>query len=214
MAIALIVIFGFSPIPAESQELTWEQINTSGFGYSNTRASGLAVLTGSLYAGTLNQSPGAQVWRYDSGTAWTQVNQDGFGGGNTAVQGITIFENELYVGTTNWGAGCQVLRYGGGTSWTQINVSGFGQGKDAGVARVLIEFNGELYAGVRNDTGGEDPVDMAGAQVWRYDSGTTWTQVNQDGFGNVPSGYNRSVESMAVLDGELYAGTWNDDNGG
>ena len=101
LAIALIVIFGLSPVPAESQELAWEQINTSGFGYSNTRASGLAVFNGSLYAGTLNQSPGAQVWRYDNGTTWTQVNQDGFGGNNSAVQGITVFDDDLYVGTTN-----------------------------------------------------------------------------------------------------------------
>jgi len=84
------------------------------------------------------------------------------------------------------------------------------------VARVFAVFDGELYVGVRNDTGGandNDTENMTGAQVWRYDGGTTWTQVNEDGFGNAPSGYNRSVESMAIFDGNLYAGTWNDDDG-
>ena len=102
-------------------------------------------------------------------------------------------------------------RYDGSATWTQVNVSGFGAG--AMVARVFVVFDGKLYAGVRNDTGGDNPEDMVGAQVWRYDGGTNWTQVNQDGFGNVPSEYNRSVETMAVVDGRLYAGTWNDDDG-
>ncbi len=185
----------------------------------------MTVFDGSLYVGTINQTDSSQVWRYDDGTAsshvrsganWTQVNEDGFGANNMAVQGITVFEDELYVGTTNWVQGCQVWRYESGANWTQVNASGFAQGKDAGVARVLMVFDGQLYVGVRNDTGGasdDDTENMAGAQVWRYDSGASWTQVNEDGFGNTPSGYNRSVESMAVFDGSLYAGTWNDDDG-
>ena len=39
----------------------------------------MTVFEGSLYVGTINQTDGAQVWRYDDGTTWTQVNEDGFG---------------------------------------------------------------------------------------------------------------------------------------
>lgn len=195
---------------ARAQELPWQQLNESGFGGSNTRASGMAVFDDSLYAGTINQVQKCQVWRYDGDTNWTQVNENGFGGNNSAVQGIGVFDGELYVGTTNFSTGCEVLRYDSGTTWTQVNESGFEDGKEAGVARVLVVFNGQLYAGARNDT---DVGGILGAQVWRYDGGVTWTQVNEDGFGIAPSGNNRSVESMAVLDGTLYAGTWNDIDG-
>jgi len=198
------------PGMVQSQVLSWEQINESGFGYSNTRASGMTVFNGSLYVGTINQVEKAQVWCYD-GDIWTQANNNGFGGSDMAVQGITVFDGQLYVGTTNMNTGCNVWRYDSGTTWTQVNVSGFDPEKKAMVARVLQEFDGNLYVGVRNDfeTGGI----MAGAQVWRYDGGTAWTQVNIDGFGIVPSGNNRSVESMAVYNDTLYAGTWNDDDG-
>ena len=212
IALFFTIIF-FSPVIALPvlAQLTWEQLNNSGFEKPNTRVSGMRVFEESLYVGTINQIDGAQVWRYDGGTTWTQVNEDGFGAGNMAIQGITVFDDDLYVGTTNQGQGCQVWRYDGGTTWTQVNVSGFGAG--AMVARVFAVFDGKLYVGVRNDTGGDNPEDMVGAQVWRYDGGTTWTQVNEDGFGNVPSGNNRSVESMGVVGGILYAGTWNDDDG-
>ncbi|MCD4774213.1 MAG: T9SS type A sorting domain-containing protein [Bacteroidales bacterium] len=209
MAICGILVFSV-PCMVQSQELSWEQINEGGFGYSNTRASGMTVFDGSLYVGTINQVEKAQVWCYD-GNTWTQVNNNGFDGSDMAVQGITVFDGQLYVGTTNNSVGCQVWCYENGTTWTQVNVSGFDPDKKAMVARVFQEFDGNLYVGVRNDfeTGGI----MAGAQVWRYDGGTAWTQVNVDGFGIVPSGNNRSVESMAVYNDILYAGTWNDDDG-
>ena len=195
----------------------WEMISEGGFGTTNTRASGMVGHEGFLYAGTINQEDAAQIWRHDGGGEWTKVNENGFGANNMAVQGITVFDGELIVGTTNNAQGCEVLRYDGGTAWTRINESGFDPEARGMVARVLLEFEGQLYAGVRNDTGGADEADhenMTGAQVWRYDGGTEWTQVNEDGFGNIPAGYNRSVECMAVLDGALYAGTWNDDDGG
>jgi len=210
IAISFSLILSVFATPIQAQELTWEQINVSGFGMSNTRVSGMTVFDESLYAGTINQTDGAQVWRFDSGTTWTQVNDDGFAMNNMAVQGIVVFNGELYIGTTNFSEGCQVWRYDGGTSWTQVNESGFENGKEACVARVLIVFDGQLYAGVRNDT---DIGGMVGAQVWRFDGSTSWTQINEDGFGNEPSGNNRSVESMAVLDGNLYSGTWNDVDG-
>ncbi|MGA9351423.1 MAG: hypothetical protein WBW48_21805 [Anaerolineae bacterium] len=49
-----------------------------------------------------------------------------------------------------------------------------------------------------------------GAEVWRSPDGTTWTQVNADGFGDVNS---QAVAFMAVLGSYLYAGTYNEATG-
>ncbi len=195
---------------------SWELITNTGLGANNTRASGLAEFDGELYVGTINSVDRTQVFKHDGSGIWEQVNLNGFGGVNTAVQGITVFDGDLYVGTTNNSTGSEVLRYDSGTAWDQVNADGFTPDEPAMVARVLIEYDGNLYAGARNDTGGasdEDHENMAGAQVWRYDGGTDWTQVNENGFGIETPGYNRSVECMAVLDADLYAGTWNDDLG-
>ena len=76
-----VLIFCFvlvTTLPASAQ-ITWEQINSSGFGKPNTRASGLTVFEERLCVGTINQTDGVQVLRYDSNTTWTQVNEDGFG---------------------------------------------------------------------------------------------------------------------------------------
>jgi len=213
LIIAIICGILVSSVPnmVQSQILSWNQINNGGFGYSSIRASGMTTFNGSLYVGTINQTEKTQVWRYDSLTTWTQVNNNGFGGSDMAVQGVTVFNGHLYMGTTNKSDGCKVWRYDSLTAWTQVNISGFDPVKKAMVARVLQEFDGHLYAGVRNDY--EVSGDTVGAQVWRYDGETTWTQVNIDGFGMVPSVNNRSVESMAVYNDTLYAGTWNDDDG-
>ena len=62
-----------------AQDIVWEQINENGFGASNARASGMVVFDGSLYAGTLNQTDKAQVWRYDGDATWTRSIKMGSG---------------------------------------------------------------------------------------------------------------------------------------
>jgi hypothetical protein len=68
-------------------------------------------------------------------------------------------------------------------------------------------FNGYLYAGTYASMGNLD----AGGEIWRTNDGTTWTQVNTDGFGDPD---NDAISSSAVFDGYLYAGTGNDTTGG
>ena len=59
-----------------------------------------------------------------------------------------------------------------------------------------------LYVGTRNTS--------TGAEVWRSSDGTTWTQVNTDGFGDSNNG---GAYSMAVLGSYLYVGTRNTSTG-
>ncbi len=45
----------------------------------------------------------------------------------------------------------------------------------------MAVFGSHLYVGTRNDTDG--------CEVWRSSDGTTWNQVNTDGFGDTDNDY-------------------------
>ena len=49
-----------------------------------------------------------------------------------------------------------------------------------------------------------------GCEVWRSSDGTTWNQINTDGFGDA---YNNGALSMAVFWNSLYVGTGNNTDG-
>jgi len=59
----------------------------------------------------------------------------------------------------------------------------------------MTVFNGKLYAGIAY---------TSGVGIWEYSSGTTWTQVNLDGFEDQ---YNLRAYSMTEYNGYLYIGT-------
>ena len=69
------------------------------------------------------------------------------------------------------------------------------------VASMAI-FEDALYASTQNWT--------TGAEVWRTTNGTSWAQVNNDGFGDPD---NDTGFSMAVFNGFLYLGTQNVETG-
>jgi tripartite motif-containing protein 71 len=186
----------------------WAQVNVDGFGDASNVA-GIAAMTvfgGDLYVGTgnnpLGPGTGCEVWRSSDGTTWNQVNTDGFGDANNVfVTSLAIFGGNLYVGTTNWNTGAEVwsCQVCDGTDWTQVNADGFGGG-NVGAASMAV-FGGNLYVGTRN---------TSGAEVWNCQTcdGTDWTQVITGGFGDVN---NDEVTSMIPFDGDLCAGTSNND---
>ena len=63
-------------------------------------------------------------------------------------------------------------------------------------------FNGYLYASTVNFT--------TGTELWRSLDGTTWTQVNSDGFGRIN---NNRASLEIIFKGSLYAHTWNTTTG-
>ena len=68
-----------------------------------------------------------------------------------------------------------------------------------------MEFNGKIYAGTWSDN-------INGGEVWRSSNGTTWTQVVNDGFGNIT---NAEVFRFEVFNNVLYASAGTDEiNGG
>ena len=55
-------------------------------------------------------------------------------------------------------------------SWEQLGENGLGG--EGTRAFSMVVFEGNMYVGT-----------LGGGLVWRYDGGTSWTQVNADGFG-------------------------------
>jgi hypothetical protein len=193
--------------------VAWTQVNTNRFGKAapeNPDVWSLAVHDGALYAGTYNNTVGCQVWRYDGGVAWTQVNTDGFGiavpTSNLAIHNMVDWKGDLYATARNNG-GCQVWRYDGGVAWTQVNTDGFGIATPANSTDIwsMVEFGGKLYAAAVNG--------VDGCQLYRYEEGTTWTQVNEDGFGITHPDHNYAVHCMVDYHDKLFAGALNDTDG-
>ncbi len=186
----------------------WTQVASGGFGDAgNIGVFSLEVYDGLLFAGTYNETTGAEVWAYD-GVDWTQVVGQGAAGDPTgpgfgdglncqAAGDMIVFDGMLYVGT-GWGPPGRVAKIWAfdGSTWTQANTDGFGDATNAG-SRALAIYDGRLYAGTNGGTGG--------GQVWRYDGPdpADWTQVAANGFGN----NDYEVRVMESWDGQLYAGT-------
>lgn len=182
---------------------TWTQVMAGGFGdVNNVGIDHLFEFNGQLYAGTwVEAGTGGEVWRSNNGSNWTRVVSQGFGDTtNGEVFRFTAFNNMLYASTWSYTDthGAEIWRTSTGNAgeWVQVVANGFNN--DANNAAVLSfqSFDGYLYAGTWNSaTGGE---------IWRTNNGTTWTQVNTDGFG---SSNNRGISALAVFNGALYAST-------
>jgi parallel beta-helix repeat protein len=171
----------------------------------------LAVFGSSLYAGT-SESNAGEIYRYDGGTTWTKVSQATAGtiasGGTTGINGVpsmTVYDGKLYAGTAELNDG-EVYRYDGGTTWTKVSQTTAGTIASGGTADIngveqLTVYNGALYAGTE---------ETDGAEIYRYDGGTTWTKVSQTTAGTVALGGTASVDEIQTLiphAGSLYAGT-------
>jgi hypothetical protein len=124
-----------------------------------------------------------------------------------SVTCMATLNARLYVGT---GERCEVWEYhpSGTPTWNQVNADGFGVTGNTGVSSLCVYDSGagpKLYAGTSNST--------YGCQVWRYDGGSVWTQVNSSGFQGTNPQENTSVASMVVVNllgiNKLYAGTEN-----
>ncbi|MBU1670571.1 MAG: DUF11 domain-containing protein [Actinobacteria bacterium] len=189
---------------------TWTEITSGGFGVGSTQeeARSLSVYDGRLIAGTQNYNDGGcQVHAYD-GSGWERIDP---GDGELlydTVRDLKVNGDTLYASTANdW-----VEPYGGqvwtfdGVDWQQINYNGFGDGGNEAVF-ALQWFSDRLFAACGRDSLAQVFSGVPPEPPWE------WEQVNSDGFGGADPGANGAAFSMAVLDGKLYCGTWNNANG-
>ncbi len=163
--------------------LSWDQINTDGFGNANFNSTlSLAVFRNELYAGT-RRSNAAKVFRRNADSqTWSDLGLPIFCESIPAM--VNAYENFLYVGTESL-SGSQVWQFDG-ASWTNIDAAGFGNAANLGV-RTLYQWGSVTIAGTRNGALG------AGTFQYNYPN---WTQIYPYGFG-YPS--NTAVSSMARL---------------
>jgi len=145
---------------------------------------------------------------------------DGFGG--VCVMGKTVHRHTdprdgqekefLYVGITTGrtGVGGKVYRIAKGEenvpidpqAWELVETS---FDKDVTDVSVLCIYNGEIYAGLENNTDG--------GRVWKYADNTHWVPVSEYGFGTIgeagPKDKNKNAFWLFEYQGQLYSQTWN-----
>jgi len=93
-------------------DTTWEQVNTNGFGDAQTTWPGLqtAIINGTIYLGTRNDTDGARLFTSTNGSTWTQEGTTGFGDptNNYAIYAIT-FNGRIYLGISS-NSGAEIWR--------------------------------------------------------------------------------------------------------
>jgi len=193
----------------KSSSGSWTSVVTDGFSNTANEATNhLYEFKGDLYAATwANETNGGELWRSSSGDpgTWSKVVSSGFGDPtNGEVFRLIEFNNQIYASTWSYTSahGTEIWRSSSGDSlsWGQVVSDGFNSDSDnIGVLSFEVH-NGYLYAGTYNW--------ITGAEVWRTNNGTTWSQVNTDGFGDQ---YN-STATLEEFSGYLYAGTYNYNN--
>ena len=164
----------------------WNKVSLDGFGSASNGAAFVgAPFNGYLYAGTGNSD--GEIWRCAicDGTDWTQVVSGGFGDSNNGViQRVVVFSNSLYATVDNGSSGVEVWKSLSGNpgSWVKSNADGFGDAKNTGLWAATV-FNNYLYTATAQWAAYADGTNT-GIEVWRTKNGSTWSQVNTDGFGS------------------------------
>jgi hypothetical protein len=183
----------------------WALINKPGFGVpANSCVRTLAFFNHVLYAGTVNDTNGCQVWKFvgPGASDWTQVGGSGLGDvHNRIVTSMAAFGDPagLFVITGNEDRGCQVLRMNG-NAWEKASANGFGKGPANAYGDVLAVFGKKLYAGTGGSTGSRIYATAGGAKV-----PFVWKQVNDDGF---TRNDNEWIGAAAFFGGKLHVGTY------
>lgn len=168
----------------------------------------MVAYSSDIYAGTGLSTGDAEVWKWN-GTTWSKIGGDGIrsswaGQTYERVMSLAVNGNALYAGLGS-SAGdaeiwtCELLT--NCTAWSKIGGDGNGPGV---ITHTAIEsmsvFGGSLYVGGGNSAAG-------GADVWKYNGGTSWTQVGGDGLNS--SWAAATFESVSALHSDgtyLYAG--------
>jgi len=177
---------------AEETSLSWQQINTDGFGDpDNIAVRGMAIFQDNLVVGMDNIN-------------FTYCMDDVI---KESLENYTFpSTNEMYRRLES--NGCELWSFNG-MSWTQLIgsqpeaslPSGFGNTYALSCSSLIV-FNEYLYAGLWNH--------KDGCEIWRTPDLVYWEQVVDTGFDD-PT--NTAVWIAEVFNGYLYVGTMNFDKG-
>ena len=95
-----------------TDDSNWEQVNIDGFGKATETWTGdsVAIINGTIYLGTRNNTDGARLFTSTDGSTWTQEGTTGFGDtNNCAIYAIT-FNGRVYVDFSNFVTGAEIWR--------------------------------------------------------------------------------------------------------
>jgi hypothetical protein len=156
------------------------------------------VFNGDLYAGT----DSGQIWRTADGTLWTQASASLPVGQN--ISQLLTWNGALYATQAGNNSGGAVFSSTNGTTWKQD----FQFPYPDDYPQFLQPFDGRLFAdaGTFGGVFGSAPGEIASSP-----NGTAWAQSGTSGLGD-PN--NTDISGMAVLNGYLYAATFNPAAGG
>lgn len=206
----LIVGLGTSANDAEAWQWdgsTWTKIGgdsiNGGWTTNFEEVDSMAATDSELYVGLGASAADGEVWRWN-GTSWTKIGGDSLNGGWTnyadRVASIAIHNGKVYAGLGSSTGEGEIWEWSG-TAWTKIGGDGTGGSWGATTYQQIesmISYDGRLYAGIGNVAG-------AGA-LWSWDGGS-WTQVGGDDInGSWTTGTYERVKTLAVYNGDLYAG--------
>jgi hypothetical protein len=194
----IIFISGIIVIPASSESIgtvsNWQQINEDGFGKIYNRAPrGTAIFNDTFIIGIGNYNDTSNI-------AAEKIYPLRYFIENI----ISVFHGEGFKSN-----GCEIWAYNNTTWWPLIGdyndaimSAGFGNKNNLEVGD-LIEFNGYLYAGIRNH--------YDGCQIWRTKSiEEPWELVLKNGSGNLNNVW---FSKFAIFNNQLYVGTQNYEDG-
>ena len=165
----------------------WETVVSGGFGNPlNTGVRAMRIFANRLLIGVQADDAVGQLYSTQDGENYSPLILFGLGGANTSIHALEEFNGWLYLGTKNSSSGLQVWRSLNGRNWDNVvgpladTVSGFGFAKN-NVVFDLHTYDGHLYVG-----SGNWPF---GFTMFRSADGINYTQVGQQGFGEVDNAY-------------------------
>ncbi len=191
---------------------TWTKVGGNGLNSSWNAAShygeidAMAVANGYLYAGLGQGANDAEIWRYD-GTSWSKIGGDSLNNGWTNyaenVYSMSVYKGKLEVGLGRSAGDAEVWEWSG-SSWNKIGGDTVNSGWDSTTyeeVESLVQYNGNLYAGLGSGTGD--------ASLWEF-NGSTWSKIGGDDVNSSwTSGTYEKVKTLAVYNGDLYVGLGN-----
>jgi len=188
----------------------WTAINNTVGNAQHAMTMQLTYSGTSLYAAgrTLAEAAGYSA-KYTAGS-WQELAKSATWGSSkfTSAQSMTNYKGDLYVGVgmkdseSSGFRGTAVYRRQG-TTWSEVGGNGLKNSWNNGTGQynavnAMAVYGGNLYVAIGGLAAGD-------SEVWKFD-GTTWTKVGGDG---VNSSWNTNFEdakSLAVYNGQLYAG--------